>query len=168
MDRTVTPLVMILTGIGLLVAFVYLVFLGWSMIAGTDNLALRGLGVGIILLTVVGAWATWAILRNGIELQRISAAAAAEGIELDVSGLAHRPSGRLEHAAADELFDRVSAEYQAAPDDWRANYRLARAYDHAGDRARAREVMREAMRLRDAETSTRAGRAGDGPERHEL
>lgn len=153
MDRIVKPLVMILTAVGLLVAFGYLLFLGWSMISGSEFLAMRGLGVGIILLTCVGAWATWAILRNGLELQRISAAAAAEGIELDLSGLDHRPSGRLEHSAADGLFDEISAEYQAAPQDWRSNYRLARAYDHAGDRTRAREVMREAISLHAVERS---------------
>lgn len=153
MDRVVKPLVMVLAGLGLLVAFVYLVYLGWSMITASEHLAMRGLGVGVILLTAVGAWATWAIVRNGFELQLISAAAAAEGIELDISDLEHRPSGRLEHEAADALFDRVSAEYQALPEDWRTNYRLARAYDHAGDRIRAREVMRVAVSLRDRERS---------------
>ena len=153
MDRVIKPLVMILAGLGLLVAFAYLVYLGWSMITVSEYLAMQGLGVGIILLTAVGAWATWAILRNGFDLQRISAAAAAEGIELDISGLDHRPSGRLEHEAADALFDQVSAEYQATPGDWRTNYRLARAYDHAGDRIRAREVMRVAMTLRESERS---------------
>lgn len=160
MDRVVKPLVMALTAVGLLVAFGYLLYLGWSMISRSEYLAMRGLGVGIILLTVVGAWATWAILRNGLELQRISAAAAAEGIELDISGLDTRPSGRLEHNAADALFDEVSAEYLADPDDWRTNYRLARAYDHAGDRARAREAMRTAVRLRDEETTAATGTTG--------
>ncbi|MFN3339141.1 MAG: hypothetical protein ACK40Z_05535 [Dietzia sp.] len=154
MDRIVKPLVMAVTALGLMVAFGYLLYLGWSMISRSEYLAMRGLGVGIVLLTFVGAWAMWAILRNGLELQRISAAAAEEGIELDVTGLDQRPSGRLEHAAADELFDRVSAEYQADPDDWRTNYRLARAYDHAGDRIRARQVMRAAISLREAEAST--------------
>lgn len=157
MDRVVKPLVMLLAGLGLLVAFVYLLYLGWTMSTSSEHVAMRGLGVGIILLTAVGAWATWAILRNGVELQQISAAAAAEGVELDISGLDHRPSGRLEHEAADALFDQVSAEYQAAPQDWRTNYRLARAYDHAGDRIRAREVMRVAMSLREAERSGHAG-----------
>lgn len=157
MDRVVKPVVMIVTAVGLVVAFGYLVLLGWSMINDSEHPAMRGLGVGVILLSAVGAWATWAILRNGFELQRISAAAAAEGIELEVSGLAHRPSGRLEHGAADELFNQISAEYQHAPDDWRTNYRLARAYDHAGDRGRAREVMRAAISLREAEASTAEG-----------
>lgn len=157
MDRFVKPLVMTLTALGLLVAFGYLLFLGWSMIAHSEFLAMRGLGVGIILLTLVGAWATVAILRNGFELQAISAAAASEGIELDVSELERRPSGRLEHEAADTLFDTVSAEYQATPDDWRSHYRLARAYDHAGDRLRARQVMRRAIELRGAESTTKEG-----------
>lgn len=157
MDRFVKPLVMTLTAVGLVVAFGYLLYLGGGMIAGSEHLAMRGLGVGIILLTAVGAWATWAIVRNGFELQKISAAAAAEGIELDLDGLDRRPSGRLEHHAADALFDRISAEYQAAPEDWRTNYRLARAYDHAGDRLRAREVMRTAIDLRETGAGTRPG-----------
>ncbi len=144
------PLVMTLTALGLAVAFGYLLFLGWSMISSSEYVAMRGLGVGIILLTAVGAWATWAILRNGFELQRISAAAAAEGIELDLSELERRPSGRLQPEAAEMLFESVSAEYLASPEDWRTNYRLARAYDHAGDRGRAREAMRDAVRLHDA------------------
>ncbi|UVE95604.1 hypothetical protein [Dietzia sp. B32] len=154
MDRIVKPLVMALTALGLVVAFGYLLYLGWSMIRASDHLALRGLGVGIILLTAVGAWATWAIVRNGVELQKISAAAAAEGIEVDLTGMEQRPSGRLRHDAADGLFDRISAEYRAAPDDWRTNYRLARAYDHAGDRTRAREAMKVAIGLRDAELAS--------------
>ena len=159
MERIVKPLVMALTALGLVVAFGYLLYLGWSMVSASDYLAVRGLGAGIILLTGVGAWATWAIVRNGLELQRISAAAAAEGIELDVADMERRPSGRLQHDAADALFDRVSAEYRAAPDDWRTNYRLARAYDHAGDRARAREVMKAAIGLREAEVTAGRGQA---------
>lgn len=145
---------MALTSLGMIVAFGYLLYLGWSMIMASEYLAVRGLGMGIILLTAVGAWATWAIVRNGFELQKISAAAAAEGIELDLTGLEQRPSGRLQHDAADSLFDRVSDEYRASPDDWRTTYRLARAYDHAGDRLRAREVMKTAIELREAELAS--------------
>ena len=156
MDRIIKPLVMGVTALALVVAFGYLLNLGWSLATATENVAVRGLGVGLILLTLVGVWATWAIVRNGLELQRISAAAAAEGVELDVSGLDRMPSGRLDRDAADALFDEVSAEYQGAPGAWRPTYRLARAYDHAGDRARAREVMREAFRLRVRESSVRS------------
>jgi Flp pilus assembly protein TadD len=45
----------------------------------------------------------------------------------------------------------VRAEVEADPDDWRRWYRLARAYDYAGDRTRARETMRKAVELETAE-----------------
>jgi len=44
----------------------------------------------------------------------------------------------------------VRDEVEAAPDDWRGWYRLARAYDYAGDRTRARETIRKAVRLEQA------------------
>ena len=58
-----------------------------------------------------------------------------------------RPSGRIERDAADELFATVRAEVEAEPDDWRRWYRLARAYDYAGDRRRARDAMKTALEI---------------------
>ncbi|GAB3688252.1 hypothetical protein GCM10028814_29620 [Angustibacter aerolatus] len=50
-------------------------------------------------------------------------------------------------AAADAAFARYRAETEAAPDDWAAWYRLALAYDAAGDRRRARRATRTAIAL---------------------
>jgi Flp pilus assembly protein TadD len=36
---------------------------------------------------------------------------------------------------------------EQSPEDWRAWFRLAHAYDVAGDRGRAREAMRKAIEL---------------------
>lgn len=108
-------------------------------------------GVGVLILPVVGAWAVIATLRAGLGYQRLARLAAEEGAELDVSGLPRMPSGRIQREAADALFDSVRAELAADPDDWRRWYRLARAYDHAGDRRRAREAMRTAIGLQSAE-----------------
>jgi cytochrome c-type biogenesis protein CcmH/NrfG len=55
--------------------------------------------------------------------------------------------GRIERDAADALFDTVRAELHRDPGDWRRWYRLARAYDYAGDRPRAREAMKSAVEL---------------------
>jgi Flp pilus assembly protein TadD len=41
----------------------------------------------------------------------------------------------------------VRTEVEADPDDWRRWYRLARAYDYAGDRRRAREAMKTAVTM---------------------
>lgn len=70
-------------------------------------------------------------------------------MELDVSALPRRPSGRIERDAADELFDSVRTEVEEHPDDWRRWYRLARAYDYAGDRGRARETMKKAVAMQE-------------------
>ena len=61
--------------------------------------------------------------------------------------LPRRASGRIERGAADALFAEVRAEVEADPDDWRRWYRLSRAYDYAGDRHRAREAMKTALKL---------------------
>jgi len=88
-----------------------------------------------------------ATLRAGFAHQKLARLVADDGMELDVSALPRRPSGRIERDAADALFDTVRAELDSNPDDWRRWYRLARAYDYAGDRGRARQAMGTALKL---------------------
>ena len=116
----------------------------------TGTPAAVALGVGVLLLPIVGAWATVATLRAGMAHQRLARLAAEDGMDLDVSGLPTTPSGRVQRDAADALFATVRSEVEADPDDWRCWYRLARAYDYAGDRSRAREAMRKAVALQAA------------------
>lgn len=72
-------------------------------------------------------------------------------MELDVTDLPRLPSGRIQRDAADAMFATVRAELDADPDNWRRWYRLARAYDYAGDRGRARETMRTAVAMQSSE-----------------
>jgi Flp pilus assembly protein TadD len=72
-------------------------------------------------------------------------------MELDVSSLPRTPSGRIERNAADALFEAVRGELESDSDDWRRWYRLARAYDYAGDRGRARETMKKAVEMQERE-----------------
>jgi cytochrome c-type biogenesis protein CcmH/NrfG len=65
--------------------------------------------------------------------------------------LPRRPSGRIEREAADALFADVRAELDSDPHNWRRWYRLARAYDYAGDRSRAREAMKKAVEMQGLE-----------------
>ncbi|MGN6336774.1 hypothetical protein [Mycobacterium sp.] len=139
----------------LLIAFmcvalvVYLVLLGRVAVAmiGSGRAAAVGLGLAVLMLPVIGLWAMIATLRAGFAHQRLARLIAADGMELDTSALPRRPSGRIQRDAADELFATVRAEVQDHPDDWRRWYRLARAYDYAGDRRRAREAMKTALDL---------------------
>jgi len=116
---------------------------------GSDRAAAIGLGLALLILPAFGLWAMIATLRAGFAHQKLARLIADEGMELDVSALPRRPSGRIDRPAADVLFDTVRAELQDNPDDWRRWYRLARAYDYAGDRGRARDAMKKAVQLQD-------------------
>ena len=146
--------VQLLIGFLSLALLVYFVTLTRTAVAllRTGTPAAVALGVGVILLPVVGLWAVAATLRAGLAHQRLARLAAEDGMDLDVSALPKTPSGRVQRDAADALFHTVRGEVEADPDDWRRWYRLARAYDYAGDRTRAREAMRTAVALQ-AETA---------------
>ena len=143
--------------IQLLIAFmcvamiVYFFLLGraGAILVASGRPAAIGLGVAIFVLPVIGLWAMVATLRAGFAHQRLARLAREQGRELDVSALPRRRSGRFEREAADELFGSVRAEVEADPDDWVRWYRLARAYDHAGDRGRARETMKKAVAMQE-------------------
>jgi cytochrome c-type biogenesis protein CcmH/NrfG len=132
----------------MLVYFVLLGRMAFGMI-GSGRVAAVGLGVAVLIMPVIGLWAMIATLRAGFAHQKLARLAAEDGMELDVSALPRRPSGRVEHDAADALFATVRADVEADPDDWRHWYRLARAYDYAGDRRRAREAMKTAVELQE-------------------
>lgn len=89
------------------------------------RLAFRGLGLGLLLVAFVGAVLVWGEIRFGFAAQRL---------------------GR---AVGDVLpdFDLAKAAVEAAPEDWRAWYRLAVAYDAGRDPRRGRAAMRQAIRL---------------------
>lgn len=146
--------VQLLIGFLCLALLVYFVMLTRTAVAllqaGTP--AAVALGIGVLLLPIVGVWATVATLRAGLAHQRLAQLAAEDGMELDVTDLPRTPSGRIQRDAADALFHSVRAEVDSDPDNWRRWYRLARAYDYAGDRRRAREAMRTAVSLQASET----------------
>jgi hypothetical protein len=106
-----------------------------------------GLGVALMGLPLIGIWVMVSTLRAGLAHQRLARMAKEDGMELDVSSLPRTPSGRIERDAADALFATVRGELETDPDNWRRWYRLARAYDYAGDRGRARETMRKAVEM---------------------
>lgn len=139
--------------IGLMCAamVVYFVLLGRAgvLLVSSGRPAAIGLGIAVFLLPVVGLWAMIATLRAGFAHQRLARLARESNMDLDVSALPRRPSGRIEREAADELFATVRAEVEEHPDDWRRWYRLARAYDYAGDRGRARETMKKAVAMQE-------------------
>lgn len=143
--------IQLLIGLMCVAMVVYFVFLGRTSIVlvSSGRPAAIGLGAAVFLLPVIGLWAMIATLRAGFAHQRLARLARESDMDLDVSSLPRRPSGRIEREAADELFATVRAEVEQNPDDWRRWYRLARAYDYAGDRGRARETMKKAVAMQE-------------------
>ncbi|BBZ34234.1 hypothetical protein [Mycolicibacterium confluentis] len=132
--------------VALLVYFVLLGRIAVALIAD-GRAAPVGMGLALLILPFIGLWAMVATLRAGFAHQKLARLAAEQGMDLDVSALPRRASGRIERQAADQLFDTVRAELDADPDNWVRWYRVARAYDYAGDRTRAREAMKKAVEL---------------------
>jgi cytochrome c-type biogenesis protein CcmH/NrfG len=121
-------------------------FKGVGLLAG-GSLVGRVLGVALLVLPLIGLLLVW----REIEFGRRTAVLARElGDEggLPVDDLPRRPSGRVDRRAADAQFQVMRREAEAQPDDWRVWFRLALAYDTAGDRTRAREAARHAIMLR--------------------
>ncbi len=104
------------------------------------------MGVALLVLPLIGVWALVRELLFGIRTERMAGILSAEG-GLPVDDLPKLASGRPVRAAADAIFPRYRAEVDAAPDDWRAWFRLGLAYDASGDRRRARATLRRSISL---------------------
>ena len=137
--------------VGLLVASLAIYF--WLLtdravaLLSSGSAAGIALGIGVLLLPVLGVVVVVFELRFGWQTQTLGRRLAADGRLPDDSELPRRPSGRVDRDAADAHFEVIRAQVEAAPEDWRGWYRLAHAYDLAGDRKRARSAMRHAIEL---------------------
>ncbi|WP_411720530.1 hypothetical protein [Mycetocola sp.] len=126
----------------------YLVLVGdraFKFFATGEPIAVA-IGVALLILPVIGAWALIRELMFGVKAERLGRILEAEDA-LPADELPVRPSGRPERDAVDAVFPRYRAAVEAAPEDWRVWYRLGLAYDGAGDRRRARHAIREAIRF---------------------
>jgi len=109
---------------------------------------LIGIGVGVLLLVVVGVLLVAGEVRLGSESARLARLLEAEGgLPYDPPFVTRLPSGRLEKADADRVFELRRTEVEASPEDWRAWWRLAAAYGEARDARRGRRAMRKAVAL---------------------
>lgn len=104
------------------------------------------MGVALVVLPFIAAWAIGRELLFGARTEKLVKLMADEGT-LPVDDLPHRASGRPLRDAADAEFPQYKAEVEAEPSSWRAWFRLGLAYDASGDRRRAREALRQAIRL---------------------
>jgi hypothetical protein len=108
------------------------------------------LGIGVLLLVLLGGLLVAGEVRLGAGSSRLAARLEAEGDDVDPD-LDRTASGRLTAESADRLFALRKAEVEAAPEDWRAWWRLAAAYGEARDTSAGRRAMRKALALEKAD-----------------
>lgn len=116
------------------------------VLVGTDALVARAMGIALLVLPLIGAWALIVELLFVFRAERLLAVMRERGA-LPVDDLPRLPSGRPEPEAADAQFPLYQAEVESEPESWAAWFRLSLAYDASGDRKRARWAMREAIVL---------------------
>ncbi|WP_311243469.1 hypothetical protein [Microbacterium sp. WCS2018Hpa-23] len=137
-------------GVGLMGAalLVYLAVAVWLavMFFAVGTPVSIGMGIALIVLAPIGAWALVREMQFGFAADRL-------GRELDAEGgmpeaeTELTPSGRIARADADPMIQRYTADADAVPEDWRARYRLGVVQDAAGRRKDARASIREAIRI---------------------
>lgn len=139
-------------GVGLMAAalLVYLAVAVWLavMFFAVGTAVSIGMGIALIVLAPIGAWALVREMQFGFAADRLGRALDAEG-GMPEAETELTPSGRIARADADPLIERyaVDADADAAPADWRARYRLGVVQEAAGRRKDARASIREAIRL---------------------
>lgn len=124
----------------------YIALIGYRgvYLLGQHSLELKVLGVAVLVLPLIGIWVVVAEVRFGRATEVLARQMDADGVEPDPE-LPRTPGGRVDRAAADALFAVRRSVVEADPDDWHGWFRLATAYDLAGDRKRARAAMRTAI-----------------------
>ncbi len=140
MNARTTAVVMVL------VLIVYLVVAGAQAITllGSGEPISMGLGLGLLILPLIGLWIIWREMQFGFGVQKMARQLEEEG-GLPVDNLPRTEGGRIDRSAADAEFAVVEQTTRADPGNWRAWFRVAAAYDAAGDRKRARAAMRYAL-----------------------
>lgn len=107
-----------------------------------------GIAIGslMILLPAVAFWGIFMELRFGLRIEKLGEELKRENawpqfpFEL-------RPSGRPTKDSAQEVFEEFRQKVESDENNWKAWFALGLAYDAAGDRARARKAMRQAISL---------------------
>lgn len=143
--RRTNPLVVVAVLVAAMAVYFALIGYRAIFLLGQDRWVLKSLGVAVLVLPLIGIWVVVAELRFGMASQHLAERMLAAGESTDLPQLPRLASGRPDRRAADVWFDRQRAAVQQAPQDWRGWFRLAQAYDLAGDRKRARLALRTAI-----------------------
>ncbi|MEN9954617.1 MAG: hypothetical protein RLZZ41_281 [Actinomycetota bacterium] len=127
---------------------VYLTLVGERSIALIQSPEPIAIAIGslMLFLPVVAAWGIFLELRFGLKIERLGELLKKENawprFDFEL-----RPSGRPTKESAEAVFGRYREAVESDESNWRTWFALGLAYDAAGDRARARKAMRQAIAI---------------------
>ncbi|UNK69529.1 hypothetical protein [Microbacterium sp. H1-D42] len=137
-------------GVGIMGAalLLYIVTAVWLavMFFSVGTAAGIGMGIALIVIAPIGAWALIRELVFGFGADRLGRTLDAEG-GMPEAPEQLSPSGRLRREDVEPMIAQYTTAAESAQDDWRARYRLGVVQDAAGRRKDARASIREAIRL---------------------
>ena len=105
------------------------------------------LGIGLIVLPVIGAWAMVREIFFGARVQQMADEMMDAGA-LPEDHLPRTTAGRIDRQAADKEFEKFRNQLESDPENWHHWFNISALYGVAGDRKRARKSMRTAIALR--------------------
>jgi hypothetical protein len=143
--RRTNPLILVVIMVAALAAYFVLIGYRGIYLLGQEGWVLKLFGVAVLILPLIGIWVVVAELRFGLASQRLAIRMHEAGESTELPELPRTRSGRVNRQAADSWFAEQRSAVEMAPDDWHRWFRLAQAYDLAGDRKRARGALRTAI-----------------------
>src|SRR3954447_21799903 len=114
---TIAVLVLVLAFYAALIGFKGVALLASGVLAG------QLIGTALLVMPVLGLFVVWREIEFGRRTAALARTRDAEG-GLPVDGVPRRPSGRPDRRAARDLFERMRAQAEASPEDWRTWFRL--------------------------------------------
>jgi hypothetical protein len=132
-------------GAALLLYIVVAVWLG-VMFFSVGTPAAIGMGIALVIIAPIGAWALLRELMFGFSADRLGRILDGEG-GMPEAPAELTPSGRVRREDVEPLVAQYTTAADADAEDWRARYRLGVVQDAAGQRKNARASIREAIRL---------------------
>jgi tetratricopeptide (TPR) repeat protein len=125
-------------------AVIYVVLLGQKavLLILDDNWVAKAMGLALLVLPIVAAWAILTEVKFGIDAERLAKTNSLPELQLEL-----RPSGRATKESAQVEFERIKALVSQDLENWELWFRLGECYDASGDRKLARKSIRKAIKL---------------------
>jgi tetratricopeptide (TPR) repeat protein len=125
-------------------AVIYVALLGQKavLLILDDNWVAKAMGLALLVLPIVAAWAILTEVKFGIDAERLAKSNSLPELQLEL-----RPSGRATKESAQVEFERIKLLVSQDLESWELWFRLGECYHASGDRKLARKSIRKAIKL---------------------